>query len=355
MAMSARYWAMLCCSVMACCRAMLWALLLGAAWGCTAPHAPSSLVVEAVQVGTDAPRRAGMDAVLVFLPASAATRQAWQSLRDELGDSFDVVTREVSERSSEADLEREIRSVRPRCLMLLGNSASNLYLKYQQRYPGPYLPAVVLMTSFFEQQYPLFQNVTGVSYEVPGITTFVNLRTFVYRPIQRVGVLYRHLFQAYVERQARLASQEQIQLVPIEVSRSPGPHEIRKALDRLIHDEQVDALWVLNDNMLLKPELIAKGWLKILHNNPIAVVVGVGSLVDARLHFGSFAMLPDHAALGVQAANLVFRLRDETNWDARALPPELPLSIQSVVDLGWTRAHLQFREDAIDRIDRIVE
>lgn len=348
--MSARYWAMLRCWAML--RWALAALLLG--WGCAAPQTSSSVVSEAPQVGADAPRRAGMDSVLVFLPASAATRQAWQSLRDELGDSFDVVTRQVSDSSTEADLEREIRLVQPRCLMLLGNSASNLYLKYQQAFPGPYLPAVVLMTSFLEQQYPLFQNVTGVSYEVPGITTFVNLRTFVYRPIQRVGVLHRQLFQTYVEQQARLASQEQIQLVPLEVSRSPGPHEIRKGLDRLINDEQVDALWVLNDNMLLKPELIAKGWLKILHKNPIAVVVGVGSLVDARLHFGSFAMLPDHAALGVQASNLVFRLRDE-GWDARALPPELPLSIQSVVDLGWTRAHLQFREDAIERIDRIVE
>jgi hypothetical protein len=341
MAMSARHWAML-----------AWFAFM-ACVSCTGPRATSP-APAALQASDGTPRRTGVDAVLVFLPASPATRQAWQSLRDELGDSFDVMTREVSEDSTEADIEREILAVRPRCLLLLGNSASNLYLKYQRRRPGPFLPAVVLMTSYFEQQYQLFQNVTGVSYEVPGITTFVNLRTFVYRPIQRVGVLHRELFRTYVEEQARLASLEQVQLVPIEMSHNPGPHEIRKALDRLIREERVDALWVLNDNVLLKPELIAKGWLKILHKNPIAVVVGVGSLVDTRLHFGSFAMLPDHGALGVQASNLVFRLRDE-GWNARAVPPELPLSIQSVVDLDWTRAHLQFREDAIDRIDRIVE
>lgn len=335
-----------------------WATLLGALLAaslCCAPPRPApSAAPAAPAVAADPPRRQGVDAVLVFLPASPATRQAWQSLRDELGDSFDVVTRQVSAESTSADLDREIRAVQPRCLILLGNAASNLYLEYQQTRPGPFLPAVVLMTSFFEQQYPLFRNVTGVSYEVPGITTFVNLRSFVYRPIQRVGVLHRALFRTYVEQQARLARLEQVQLVPLEMSRSPGPHEIRKGLDRLIHDEQVDAVWVLNDNVLLKPELIAKGWLKVLHKNPIAVVVGVGTLVDARLHFGSFAMLPDHGALGVQASNLVFRLRDE-GWDARAIPPELPLSIQSVVDLGWTRQHLQFREDAVDRIDRIVE
>lgn len=341
MALIARRWAML-----------VWILWL-ACVACTGPRPTSSTPVPTPPSG-DAPRRAGVDAVLVFLSASTATRQAWQSLHDELGDSFDVITRDVSDRSTEEEIEREIQGVRPRCLMLLGNLASNLYLRYQQHRAGPFLPAVVLMTSFFEDQYPLFENVTGVSYEVPGITTFVNLRTFVHRPIQRVGVLHRQLFGAYVERQARLARLEQIQLVSIEMSRSPGPREIRRGLDRLIRKERVDALWVLNDNVLLKPELIAKGWLETLHENPIAVVVGVGSLVDARLHFGSFAMLPDHSALGVQASELVFRLR-EKDWNAASVPPELPLSIQSVVDLGWTRAHLQFREEAIDRIDRIVE
>lgn len=48
-----------------------------------------------------------------------------------------------------------------------------------------------------------------------------------------------------------------MQLVPVEMSRSPGHHEIRRALDRLIHDDHVDALWVLNDSVLLEPELIA--------------------------------------------------------------------------------------------------
>ena len=60
-------------------------------------------------------------------------------------------------------------------------------------------------------------------------------------------------------------------------------------------------------------------WLKALHKTPVLVVVGVSSLVDTRLHFGSFAMLPDHSALGVQAANLIFKL-SEHQWNAAATP-----------------------------------
>jgi hypothetical protein len=65
-------------------------------------------------------------------------------------------------------------------------------------------------------------------------------------------------------------------------------------------------------------------------------------------------MLPDHGALGLQAANMVFSLADE-DWNANARPVELPLSVQSTVDLPWSRQHLEFREDALERIDRIVQ
>jgi len=302
----------------------------------------------------DAPTRPGVAGVLVFLPSSVYTREVWQSLRDELQATFDVVTRAVSSETTPADLLREVRAVRPSCVVLIGNQAMNLYAQYQKEAPGPYPPAVVLMASFFEEQRARLTNSTGIAYEIPGITTFVQLRSFVYRPVQRVGVIHRPLFAGYVRKQRGLAAVEKVELVSFEVSDEPGPYQIRRALDHLTRREKVDAIWVLNDNVLLQPELIAKGWLRMLHQNPIPVVVGVSSLVDVRLHFGSFAMLPDHAALGLQAANLVFKLSGE-KWNASATPIELPLSVQSVVDLPWARQRLQFREEALDRIDRIVQ
>jgi hypothetical protein len=320
---------------------------------CTSSTAPKAGTVEA-ELLEDAPRREGVPAVLVLLPVSAHTREAWRSLRDELVTSFDVVTRPVTEASTKLELANEIARVKPQCVVLLGNTSTNLYREYQDSGLGAVPPAVVLMVSFFEEQHKAFRNTTGIAYEVPGITTFVNLRSFIYRPVQRVGVIHRPLFAPYVSRQAELARVEQVQLVALEVSDDPGPHEIRRAIDTLVVRQGVDALWVLNDNALLQPELIAKGWLRMLHKHPVAVVVGVSSLVDTRLHFGSFAMLPDHAALGVQAADLVFRLADE-GWNADVIPVQQPISVQSVVDLPWTRRHFQFREEAIDRIDRIVE
>jgi len=302
----------------------------------------------------DAPRRSGKEPVLILLPASVHTQEVWQSLRDELMTSFDVVTRTVASNTTADNVKQEVDTVRPRCVVLIGNISMNLYSRYQKDNAGPYPPALVLMASFLEEQRALLQNTTGIAYEIPGITTFVKLRSFIYRPVQRVGVIHRPLFADYVNKQRKLAAVEQVELVPVQVGDEPGPYQIRRALARLTRQDNVDAIWVLNDNVLLKPDLIAKGWLTVLHKNPLPVVVGVGSLVDVRLHFGSFAMLPDHAALGMQAANIIFKLSEE-GWDASKAPVELPLSVQSVVDLPWARQHLQFREDALERIDRIVQ
>lgn len=320
---------------------------------CAAPRATTSRSTQALFF-EDTPRRQGSQAILVFLPPSVHTREVWQSLRDELSSRFDVLTRPVTDTTKVSDIAREIGSVRPQALVLMGNQPINLYLQYQRQHPGPFPPAVVVMATFFDEQRALFKNTTGISYEIPGITTFVGLRSFVYRPIRRVGVLYRPLFSNYVRKQAQLAEVEKINLVAVEVSADPGPYEIRRALDQLTRRDKVDAIWVLNDNVLLDPALIAKGWLYVLHKSPVAVVVGVASLVDTRLHFGSFAMLPDHGALGLQAANMVFSLADE-DWNANGQPVELPLSVQSTVDLPWSRQHLEFREDALERIDRIVQ
>jgi hypothetical protein len=332
-------------------RALLGLLLLVA---CSSRVTTSAQRAETA-VPKDGPRRTGFDAVLVFMPESTHTREAWATLKDELATDFDVVTRVVSDHVDERFLAREIELARPSGLVLMGNLPMNLYLKYQRQQPAAaFPPAVVVMASFFDEQRPLFENTTGISYEIPGITTFVSLRSFVHRPVRRVGVLYRALFSNYVGRQADLARVEQVELVPAEVSAAPGPYEIRRILDRLTTREKVDAIWVLNDNVLLEPELIAKGWLYVLHKNPVLVVVGVSSLVDTRLHFGSFAMLPDHAALGVQTANLIFKLA-QGGWRAQSEPVELPFSVQTVVDLPWTREHFQFREEALERIDRVVQ
>lgn len=305
-------------------------------------------------VFSDQPRRPAMPRILAVASLSSHTHDAWRTLREELRPSFDVVTSPLTPELRIPELAKQIEQLKPSCIVLLGNEPMTLYLQYQQQVSGPYPPAVVIMASFFEAQRPVFKNTTGIAYEVPAITTFVNLRRFLQYPVSRVGVIHRPGFAPYIERQRALARVEEVELVPLVVRDRPTPSELRRALRTLILRRKVDAIWTLNDNVLVTPDLIAQGWLPVLHDNPVAVVVGAGSLVDRRLHFGSFGMLPDHGALGEQAADMIYRL-SENAWSASTMPVELPLSVETVVDLGWARRHLHFREEALDSIDRVVE
>jgi putative ABC transport system substrate-binding protein len=126
------------------------------------------------------------------------------------------------------------------------------------------------------------------------------------------------------------------------------------ALRRL--KRQIDALWILNDDHLLTPGLIADGWLPGLEERPFCpTIVGAASLLSPSSSFGAFAMLPDHTALGVQAANILFDLA-EHDW---ILPPnarvESPQSTTTNVDLTQVRERFSLRAKALSQVDKIVE
>jgi putative ABC transport system substrate-binding protein len=212
---------------------------------------------------------------------------------------------------------------------------------------------VIVMTSFLDGQRDLPAAATGISYEVPLITVVTNLRKLVSTRIERVGVIQRQPLSGFVDRQAELAQLEQTHVIRETVSHDPNASEIKRALRRL--KEQVDALWILNDDRLLSGKLIAEGWLPGLNERPwVPNIVGAPSLVSPAHSFGTFAVLPDHAALGVQAANLVFDIADN-DWTLPARDAELPVSTTTTVDLPQVLERFSLRDGALSQVDRILE
>jgi hypothetical protein len=138
------------------------------------------------------------------------------------------------------------------------------------------------------------------------------------------------------------------------VSRYPNSSEIKRALRRL--KQQVDAIWVLNDDRLLSPRLIADGWLPGLNERPWrSTIVGAASLVSPGSSFGTFAVLPDHTALGAQAASLMFDIADNDWTVPSADDTQLPLSTTTTVDLPQVLERFTLREGALTQVDRILE
>ncbi|MBN2574193.1 MAG: hypothetical protein JXP73_06490 [Deltaproteobacteria bacterium] len=324
--------------------------------GCatTGPAGSSSSPVE--PAFQDPPPRAGSPALLIAMPNSPDFLDVRRSLVAEVRKNFNVSTLLVTRETSVAEVSVAIERFRPVCAVLMNNNTLGLFQAYETAHPDkPALPTIVVMASFLEDIRAKLRRATGISYEVPGVTAFINLREILETPIRRVGVVFRPPYKRFIERQQNLAARERIALVGREVPVDFSAADLRQALRALIREEKVDALWMLNDNLLVRDvHFLDETWRAELRVAPLPLVVGVSNLVDPASPLGTLAVVPDHEALGLQAGNLVFDLADG-GWQAERHPVDSPLSVKTIVDLKQARNHFRLRPDAINRIDKALE
>jgi hypothetical protein len=297
----------------------------------------------------------GAPKVVVFMPDTAQTREVWIGLSDELSHDFELVAVLVDGAGGADAMAKALALHRPSSVVLMNNPTVAAYREHQKRVGESQLPpAVIVMTSFLEEQNVRIPHATGIAYEVPLITVVTHLRRVIASPVERVGVVHRASLGDFVARQGKLAAREQIRVVSEQVSQEPNASELKRAIRR-IKQQGAHALWVLNDDRLLSPKLIAQGWLPGLNERPwIPTIVGAASLVSAAGSFGTFAVLPDHTALGAQAAELVLEIADN-GW---SLPEDtqvqLPLSTTTAVDFKQAEERFALRSDALSQVDSIL-
>ena len=329
--------------------------LAGAAIGCSAGQAGrSGAGRDAVLFSTHA-SKPGSKSILVCMPETKQTSEVWRGLSDELSHEFELVAMRTEGDDVSATIARGIDRYKPSGLVLMNNPTVDGYRRLQsQSLQASFPPAVIVMSSLLEGRPAHLRAATGISYEVPLITVVTNLRKLIATPIDRIGVVHRASLAGFVKRQAALAHREQTAVVREEVSQAPNASEIKRALRRL--KQRCDAIWVLNDDRLLTPRLLADGWLHGLNEPPwVPTIVGAASLVSPSQSFGTFAVLPDHTALGAQAANLMLDIADN-DWglpDSGAA--QLPLSTTTTVDLTQARERFALRPSALAQVDKVLE
>jgi hypothetical protein len=298
---------------------------------------------------------AGARTILVFMPETAQTREVWSGLRDELGDDHQLIAVRLEAAKDSAIIEEALRLYQPSGLVLMNNPTVSAYRQVQRKYPDrKFPPAIIVMTSFLETEANKLRGATGISYEVPLITAMTNLRRLLVLPQERVGVISRAPLRSFIQRQVELCAREKVVVIQEEVSQSPNASELKRAIRRL--KQRVDLIWILNDDKLLTRNLISEGWVVGLDERPwMPTIVGAASLVSARSNLGTFAVLPDHVALGAQAASMLLDVA-ESGWqvteDDRI---QLPLSTTTTIDLVQTRERFKLQPDALQRVDRILE
>jgi predicted small secreted protein len=304
----------------------------------------------------DPPARAGAKTVLIAMPESRDFKDARKGLVTEIKRDFNVTTFVVTAATTVEQLGAAIQQASPVCVVLMNNTTLNLFQKYQTQ-PGVQTvpPAVVVMSSFLEEARKHIKHITGIAYEVPGVTAFINLRMVVTSPVNRIGVVFRPAFGRFVERQKALAAREHIEIVPVAVPADVSADGLRTALRNIAENGKVDAVWMLNDNGLIRNgAFLSETWRAALHDVKLPLLVGVPNLVDPAEPFGTLAVVPDHEALGLQAANMIFDLADN-DWNVKERSVELPLSVKTVVDIKQVRERFGLRPDAQQHIDRPLD
>lgn len=328
--------------------------LAGTALGCsTGQEQRAGANRDAVLFSSHA-SKPGSRSILVCMPETRQTSEVWRGLSDELTRDFELVALRIGGDDASTTIKRGIERYQPAGLVLMNNPTVDGYRRLQaSTQKAAFPPAVIVMSSFLEGSPARLRATTGISYEVPLITVVTNLRKLIATPIDRIGVVHRASLSGFVRRQAALAHREQTAVVREEVSQNPNASEIKRALRRL--KQRCDALWVLNDDRLLTPRLLADGWLHGLNEPPfVPTIVGAASLVSPTQSFGTFAVLPDHTALGTQAANLLLDIADN-DWQLPSSNAQLPLSTTTTVDLTQAKERFLLRPSALAQVDKVLE
>ncbi len=288
------------------------------------------------------------------------------------GDAFDEVSSSLKERLSgdftireeilvgEISADKTAKLVdesKPSLVILMNNSSVKSFKMYQLSLPEGtnQIPSLSLMTALLPAQIEGMKNATGISYEVPIVTSVVNLRQLLSMDSVKLGVVYREFLKPFIDQNAEYCKKENIQLIRgfVPSNNSNYRELLEKGLAYLTTTKGANMIWVPNDPVFLKPEIIRDVWTPFSEKNAIPIIVGVESMLSNNVNFGTYAVLPDHAALGQQAADMVYTIHD-ADWKVSELIVEPPVSIYQVLNPKKIQKNYKVDEATVD-VDKVIK
>ncbi len=295
--------------------------------------------------------------LLIIRVEGRAFDQAVKGLSDELEEDFAIVEMVVGRETTVSDIKMKVDVVSPKIVVLMDNQSISLFKQYQGQLPDSqfHVPSVSIMGVFLDIAIDGLSNAAGIYYEVPVVTSIVNLRSVLNMRFDKVGLVYRPFIGQFVQENTEYCAKEGVELVAHEISlKSNVKKELKRGLKALRKKVKVDAIWVPNDSLLVNNVLLQEVWLPFANRYKKPIIVGVEILVDPLFNFGTFAVIPDHTALGMQAAEMVFDAM-ENNWRLESNKVEPPRSVYKIINLKQARRLFSVNEEGLANIDKISE
>lgn len=298
-------------------------------------------------------------ALLVIRQNDKNFEETMSGLTQELGDDYTVSQYVYSDKPTLGDLTSCMDTVKPALIVAMDNRSIALVAEYESKQPTdtPKLPVIALMGIDIANAIKPLGNASGITYEIPLVTSIVNLRAILKQPLRRVGVIHRPLMNQLIEQNRTFCARESIDVVaaPLEAGKSDYSADIKKTLKQLATKDSVKAIWVPNDNALLSPTIIQEVWLPFVKKYKLPIIVGVEVLVNPALNFGTFAVLPDHTALGSQAAEMVIEVMEDYEGNASEVGVQPPLSVFKIINFKQARDYFDVQKEQLNSVDKVKE
>jgi hypothetical protein len=296
--------------------------------------------------------------LLIIRAHGAGFDDVEKGIREECGNDFEVHDFIMGDSTAGTDIARAVGTVLPDIVVLMDDRAITLFREYQKTLTDSesIIPSVSIMGVLVEEVMTGLKNAHGISYEVPIVTAARELQSVLGRPIVKIGVVHREKMSDYFRKNTGYAQKENFEIIPCLVSGSGVQlkDELKKGLLSLVRDKAVDALLVPNDNALLKPELITDVWLPMENKFKKPVIVGVEVLAEPEINLGTLAIVPDHFALGKQAAGLLFNARDN-HWRFGETRVDPPVSVYKILNGTQAKCYFHLGKGSFRSVDKVLE
>jgi len=308
-------------------------------------------------VGVHSTSVMAVDTALVLRGSSDAMKEMFIGMSEDLEGEINFTEYEISPSMNEAVIANLIRKDNPSVVVLLGNKSISLYKKYyQSNESAKKLPSILMAALYVDTYFDVLKHSQAIRYEIPAVTSILKLRTIVDAPITRVGVIHRAKMRDFVEQNRTYCEAEGIELVSMQIGNNEKSYvKIIKKNIKKLKKMEVDAYWILNDNVLLSADVIVNAWIPGLRKSNKSVIVGVENLAETKFKFGTFAIVPDSYALGVQGAGVLADIMDE-DWALNPSSVEQPVSVKKVLNYVLSKEKkIPIKEKSLNEMDRVIK
>ncbi len=284
--------------------------------------------------------------------------EAKNSISYDLEYDFEIHDKVIDAETSVDDVKEIMNSVKPDVVILMNNTTISLYKEYQESLGAldSYVPSVSLMGILIGDAIDGLKNAYGVEYEIPIVTSSVKLRSLMAdHDISKIGIVHQASFAQFISENKVYCDAEGIELHTVEITGERAERQLKNALEDLVEEQNVDAIWVPLDNVIVNNGSLSGVWIPFQKENEMPVIVGVKVLASPQFHFGTFAVIPDHNGLGSQAASVVFDIMDNDWVVPENGGTQPPLSVRTVVNLPDNIDYFDIEEDELSGVDEILK